>query len=76
MSKPLYSQPTAAPSRKTQAGGLGAILATMIAGSLDATGVPYFERLFAYPGMETALGGGITLLFVYFAREYAPGKLL
>lgn len=68
----LVNQPNAKPSRKAQFGGAGAVTATVLAAAISATGIPYFERLFSYPGLETALGGIITLLFFYVAKEYAP----
>ena len=69
--KALQNQPTKKPTRKFNSGAIGGALATFMAGALTATGLPFFERLFSYPGLETALGSVITLVFIYLAKEYA-----
>ena len=65
----LYKQPSAAPTRKVTAAGVGALVATVLAGVLTALQVPVVDRIFGYPGFETALGGLIAAGFAYYAKE-------
>lgn len=67
----LYDQPTKAPTRKVKFAGLGVPLATIFAGLLSATQMPYIERLFAYPGFEAGLGAVIAFLMAYMAKDQA-----
>ncbi len=62
-------QATAKPTRKVSFAGLGAIVGTMAAAAMNASGVPFLTNFIAYPGVESAIGGGCAFAFAYLVRE-------
>lgn len=65
------NQPTAAPTRKVTAAGIGAILGTLTAAAMHASAQPGLLKFISYPGVEAALGGLFAVVMAYAIKERA-----